>query len=154
MKKRKTRRNPIARLDAIQESSLLYGGDGAFESKLQRRAAWFAHREALIELDIENIPGTRPAAFFEYEYPEAKDYPGERWEYLLQNNLLHENELAGITALWTWKLELSIGRLALNPRELKPWQRQAELLGGPAPAAFKRVKKAVRERVKKYAETP
>ncbi|MCL5981385.1 MAG: hypothetical protein M1571_02485 [Firmicutes bacterium] len=143
-KKRKTRRNPVSHLDGIQELSLQFGGDYGFESKLQRRAAWYAHRTALIDLAVENIPGTRPAAFFEYEYPEAKDSPGEEWEFLLQNGLLLDGEMPGILAMWTRTLELTAEGLAYRPDALEARHRQAKLLGEPAQNALKRVMPAIR----------
>jgi|GEM_PF-3095829 len=143
-KKRKQRRNPISQLDGVQELSLLFGGDAGFESKLQRRAAWYAHRTALIDLAVENMPGTRPQAFFEYEYPEGKGSPGAEWEFLLQNNLLLDGEVAGILAMWTRTLELSAQGLAHMPDELKARHRQAKLLGEPAMDALKGAMPAIR----------
>jgi hypothetical protein len=131
MKKRAQRRNPISNMNGVQELSLVYGGDDGFESKLQRRAAWFTHRDRLIELSIENIPGTRPQAFFEYEHPAAKDYPGAAWEYLFTNNLLHENEMGGVVAIWSKVVELTAWK-CVPAKEVRAYRRQAKLLGKPA----------------------
>lgn len=49
-----------------QEGDLLNGRRGAFASEADRRAAWVANRERLIGMCN---PTTRPAAFFDYEFP-------------------------------------------------------------------------------------
>ena len=138
MKKRVQRRNPMKGLDAIQEGSLIYGGINGFESKLQHRAAWFIHRDWLVDQSIENSPGTRPAAFWTYEQPGFEDFEGEGWEYLFIHSLLKSGELGAVIAQWSHKLELMEKRIELYPDEAKPWKRQAELLGGHALELFQR----------------
>ncbi|MHB1255265.1 MAG: hypothetical protein ACYCXI_03465 [Dethiobacteraceae bacterium] len=143
MKKRKPRRNPISQLDLQQEFDLVLGEHRrpAFESALQRRAAWYTHRDRLIKESAEEIPGSRPQAFWEFEHLEIREFDGEKWEYLLQNSLLLDGEQAGITANWIDYLQRHTEYLALNSVSLEPYRRQAALLGEIAQEALAKLQK-------------
>jgi hypothetical protein len=147
-KKRKQRRNPVSQLDGQQEFDLVLGESRrpAFESALQRRAAWYEHRSKLIEESAEALPGSRPKAFWQYEHPEVRDFAGEKWEYLLQKGLLLEGELSGIVAGWIDHLAHYTEYMALNGVSLEPYRRQAVVLGQAAQEALAEAERAIKQK--------
>ena len=169
-KKRKQRRNPIHHLGDYQEWELRIGQGGRgsnFESDLQRRAAWFYHRESFLQKYMDEYPGRRPWAFWYYEQPAGREYSCQtQWKYLLQNNLLLEGEYALVLAGWLQMLDLRRGVVEMtyehhqegipamhgNPEwpEMKAeYEHQAALLGEPALQAWAKVLEKLTQEVKK-----
>lgn len=155
-KKRKQRRNPIQQLDFQQEMELMIGdgGKSCFESELQQKAAWYHHRDAMLELCRDEYPGRRPWAYWKFEQPEAGRFTPQRqeWAYLLENNLLLDGELPLVLALWAKMLEMRKGFIKMTYemngkptwRELSGmYECQAGLLGPVARDAWSRAKAEV-----------
>ena len=151
-KKRKQRRNPVQQLDFPQELELSIGRGGAlnFESELQKRAAWFAHREYMLEEGFGNRndhPGNRPEAWWVYEAKQEKP-AGEEWEDLAEMGEMDHTEMAALLAQWTKLLELREEYLRMSyhhylegftphnapdwPELRRKYERQAALLGDVA----------------------
>ncbi len=99
--------------------ALLSGPDKSklYESELHRRAIYFANKDKLIDMAIEDLgPGTRPDAFFKYEtdidISLSNDFNGaNKIKYLIDNNLLYEDELPALIARYLWEFEIVKGTL-------------------------------------------
>ena len=124
----------------------------AFQSALERRAAWYAHRGELME-GFGSGPGRRVGGWWAYECPkeiprEERDRPNqeEDWEILLALGEMDEDEKAEVLALWAKLLHLKQGGLRAAydhekqgipsmhggrtwDEECERWERQAKLLG-------------------------
>jgi hypothetical protein len=65
------RRPPAPTEDGLPDAQFweLVGGsgEGNFASEEERRAAWEAHRDAVIDAARDGWPGKRPRAFWDYE---------------------------------------------------------------------------------------
>lgn len=127
-KRRKNRRNPIAELTHGQEFELILWGskeperrgkDGPglnFTDTLQKRAAYFLHREYLLEEAFgnrNNNPGRRSAGWWLYEAKEERP-EGDQWERLIELGAMDEVETAAVLADWTRGLELFKGMFIAN----------------------------------------
>jgi hypothetical protein len=120
-------------------------GEQLYDSDLQRRAVYFANKEKLIDLCLEDYgPGRRPDAFWEYEGPEGINnqdrFPDVRcFEYLIDNNLLQKGELEGMQAEYLLILEPYKTGLASAGREhvlFEKFDTTAKILGGAALEAW------------------
>jgi hypothetical protein len=95
------RRTPKQRLDTLtfeQLGELLWGPDhrgSYFENALQRRAAYFYHREAVL---ADQNAGQRPWAFFEYELREHPPQISKQAPFLRRKKVLTQAEEAQLAA--------------------------------------------------------
>ncbi len=140
-KRRKQRRNPISILSYNQEFELALsedkepenraGNNTAFIDALQKRAAYFAHRDYVLNEGFGNIndsPGHRPGGWWAFESQEKRNRNIDEWEQLLLMGELSDQEKGLILAQWLQRFELSQGRFKMFPAEKEPFKRQAELL--------------------------
>ncbi|MEW6771852.1 MAG: hypothetical protein AB1330_10780 [Bacillota bacterium] len=152
--RRRTRRNPVKELTGGQELELIFGtsGNSNFASPLEARAAWFYHRERLLEDFTE---GRRPWGFWKFEsgldgYPESEN----QWEWLWRNGYLDAEEKAKVLAQWIKTFDLRyeneraiithVDMWRLTPDKLAELQRQAALLGEVAVRRVEGLKEVLR----------
>jgi hypothetical protein len=86
-----------------QEMELWLGapdGGSSFASEEERSAAWFRHRDRLMQLWARD--GKRPVAWWQHESPAELYYPGPDFERstLYEWGLLAEGERAELLAFW------------------------------------------------------
>jgi hypothetical protein len=92
-------------LDFDQLGDLLWGPDSRhsyFESPLTRRAAYFEHRERVLE---HHNAGQRPWAFYEYELREHPPEISNQAPFLRRKGLLEPWEEAQIAAWESIRME-------------------------------------------------
>ncbi len=80
-----------------------------FKSALTRRAAWYEHRDKILNGWLESHPGTRPGAWWSYEAKEQPAEKEEQWEVLHRLGVMDDTEKATVLAMWAKMLHLKEG---------------------------------------------
>ncbi len=148
MAKRRKRRRISTALNDERAGNLIGGmyslisdisTEELFDSDLQRRAVYFANKDKLTDRVLdENGGGSRPEAFWQYETDLESKEETDRHEYLINNNLLFDDELAAIIAKYLFILEpyKSVLKHNRDHDKYNQFERQANLYGGAALEAW------------------
>ena len=166
-KRRKRKRDQTAALSGRQYFDLLLTANpscGAWDSKLQQRAAWFRHREEILGDDwMSKYPGQRPGGWWRFETEAEKPLPWDNedeWEVLFRLGEIDETELNLVAGQWIARLyeQRALLRILhdLFKRDTGPhhsertWpnyvavlERQAGLCGKQAVEAWHKVRTAI-----------
>jgi hypothetical protein len=90
----------------------LVGEGRPFATEEARRAAWEEHREELL---YSGNPGSRPGAFWQYDYPGSKIPHESDLQALFRLGLLLEGEAARLSRIQPWPPPPATGQ---DPRRL------------------------------------